>query len=132
MGPLFSPEDVTAAGAERPRLSDVSVALEDGGITVLQGPSGSGKSTPLRLLNWLEAPDAVTVRYHGDDLFAARDVLVHRREVGMVFQAPVLFPGTVADNLAGRPAGRPARAAAGARRAARDVPGSSEVERCRR
>lgn len=96
---LFALEDVTVAGAERPRLTDVSLALHDGGITVLQGPSGSGKSTLLRLLNRLEAPDGGIVRYRGDDL-ATRDVLAHRREVGMVFQAPVLFPGTVADNLA--------------------------------
>jgi putative ABC transport system ATP-binding protein len=96
---LFQLDGVTVAGVERPRLVDVSLALDDGGITVLQGPSGSGKSTLLRLLNRLEAPDAGTVRYRGEDL-ADRDVLAHRREVGMVFQAPVLFPGTVADNLA--------------------------------
>jgi putative ABC transport system ATP-binding protein len=48
------------------------------------------------------------VRYRGEDL-AARDVLAHRRAVGMVFQAPVVFPGTVADNLAvARPLDPPA------------------------
>jgi putative ABC transport system ATP-binding protein len=97
--PLFELQDVTVAGAHRPRLHDVTLALPDGGITVLQGPSGSGKSTLLRLLNRLAEPDEGVVRYRGEDL-AARDVLAHRREVGMVFQAPVLFPGTVADNLA--------------------------------
>jgi putative ABC transport system ATP-binding protein len=96
---LFELEAVTVAGVQRPRLDGVSLALPDGGITVLQGPSGSGKSTLLRLLNRLEAPDAGSVRYRGEEL-ADRDVLGHRREVGMVFQAPVLFPGTVADNLA--------------------------------
>jgi putative ABC transport system ATP-binding protein len=105
---LFALEAVTVAGVERPRLDDVSLELaQDGGVTVLQGPSGSGKSTLLRLLNRLEAPDAGVVRYRGEDL-AARDVLAHRREVGMVFQAPVLFPGTVGDNLAvARPADPP-------------------------
>jgi putative ABC transport system ATP-binding protein len=99
---------VTVAGAQRPRLIDVSLELDGAGITVLQGASGSGKSTLLRLLNRLEAPDEGTVRYRGEDL-AARDVLAHRREVGMVFQAPVVFPGTVADNLAvARPEGDPA------------------------
>ena len=106
--PLFALEEVTVAGAGRPRLTDVSVVLEAGGVTVVQGPSGSGKSTLLRLLNRLVAPDAGVVRYRGEDL-AARDVLAHRREVGMVFQAPVLFPGTVADNLAvAGPEGDPA------------------------
>jgi putative ABC transport system ATP-binding protein len=94
----FALESVTVAGAERPRLADVSLAIPETGVTVLQGPSGSGKSTLLRLLNRLEVPDEGVVRYRGEDL-AERDVLAHRREVGMVFQAPVLFPGTVADNL---------------------------------
>jgi putative ABC transport system ATP-binding protein len=105
---LFQLDEVTVAGVQRPRLADVTLALPDGGITVLQGPSGSGKSTLLRLLNRLEAPSAGTVRYRGENL-AARDVLAHRREVAMVFQAPVLFPGTVADNLAvAQPADPPA------------------------
>jgi putative ABC transport system ATP-binding protein len=95
---LFELEAVTVAGVQRPRLDGVSLALPAEGITVLEGPSGAGKSTLLRLLNRLEAPTAGTVRYRGEDL-AARDVLAHRREVGMVFQAPVLFPGTVSDNL---------------------------------
>ncbi|HEY4097490.1 MAG TPA: phosphate ABC transporter ATP-binding protein [Baekduia sp.] len=96
---LFELDGVSVAGVQRPRLHDVSLALPEDGITVLQGPSGAGKSTLLRLLNRLEAPTAGTVRYRGEDL-VGRDVLAHRREVGMVFQAPVLFPGTIADNLA--------------------------------
>jgi putative ABC transport system ATP-binding protein len=105
---LFALDAVTVAGVQRPRLDGVSLELADGGVTVLEGPSGSGKSTLLRLLNRLEAPDEGVVRYRGEDL-AARDVLAHRREVGMVFQAPVLFPGTVADNLAvARPVDPPA------------------------
>ncbi len=99
MGPLFAFEHVTVAGARRPRLDDVTVELPEEGVTVLRGPSGAGKSTLLRLCNRLEAPDAGVVRYRGTDL-ADVDVLAHRREVGMVFQRPVLFPGTVADNLA--------------------------------
>jgi putative ABC transport system ATP-binding protein len=100
VAPLFALEEVTVAGALRPRLDRVSLVLgAEDGVTVLQGPSGSGKSTLLRLLNRLVAPNAGVVRYHDEDL-ATRDVLAHRREVGMVFQAPVLFPGTVADNLA--------------------------------
>jgi len=102
----FALDHVTVAGEQRPRLADVTLEVPADGVTVLQGPSGSGKSTLLRLLNRLEAPDEGVVRYRGEDL-AQRDVLAHRREVGMVFQAPVLFPGTVADNL------RTARPAAG-------------------
>ena len=96
--PLFSFEHVSVDGAQRPRLQDVSVVLPRSGITAIAGPSGAGKSTLLRCCNRLEAPSQGVVRYRGEDV-AARDPLAHRREVGMVFQQPVVFPGTVADNL---------------------------------
>ena len=95
---LFAFEDVTVRGDARPRLDGVTATIAGAGITAIAGPSGAGKSTLLRLGNRLEAPDAGVVRYRGEDL-AARDVLAHRREVAMVFQQPVLFPGTVADNV---------------------------------
>lgn len=62
------------------------------------GPSGSGKSTLLRLCNRLEVPDLGQVLHHGADV-ATLDPLVLRRRVGMVFQRPTPFPGTVLDNL---------------------------------
>ena len=65
---------------------------------MLVGPSGAGKSTVLRLLDRLEVPTSGEVRFRGralDDL----DVLALRRRVGMVFQRPAPFPGTVRDNL---------------------------------
>ena len=95
---LFAFEGVTVAGAARPRLDAVSLEIPGDGITAIAGPSGAGKSTLLRCCNRLEAPTSGVVRYRGEDV-AARDPLAHRREVGMVFQAPVVFPGTVADNL---------------------------------
>jgi putative ABC transport system ATP-binding protein len=62
------------------------------------GPSGSGKSTLLRLCNRLEVPEAGVVRFRGDDL-ASLDPLHLRRRVGMVFQRPTPFAGTVRENL---------------------------------
>lgn len=95
---LFSFEHVTLDGDERPRLDDVSFEIPDRGISAIAGPSGAGKSSLLRCCNRLEAPQSGTVRYRGDDV-AALDPLAHRREVAMVFQRPVLFAGSVADNL---------------------------------
>jgi putative ABC transport system ATP-binding protein len=96
--PLLRFESVTVRGADRPRLDAVDVEIEAGGITAIVGPSGAGKSTLLRCANRLVAPDAGTVRYRGVDL-ATLDVLAHRREVAMVFQRPVPFPGSVLENL---------------------------------
>lgn len=96
--PLFELEDVVVAADGGRILGGVSGVISDSGITVIAGPSGSGKSTLLRLLNRLEVPAAGHVLYRGNDL-ALLDPLAHRREVGMVFQRPVLFGGTVRDNL---------------------------------
>jgi putative ABC transport system ATP-binding protein len=62
------------------------------------GPSGAGKTMLLRLLDRLEVPTAGEVRYRGRPLDEL-DPLALRREVGMVFQRPAPFPGTVRDNL---------------------------------
>jgi putative ABC transport system ATP-binding protein len=80
-------------------LHDVSASVPDRGITVIAGPSGAGKTTLLRLCNRLEVPSAGVVRFRGRDV-AALDPLWLRRRVGMVFQQPTLFGGTLRDNLA--------------------------------
>jgi putative ABC transport system ATP-binding protein len=67
-------------------------------VTVVVGPSGAGKSSLLRLCNRLEVADRGAVRFHGEDV-AAMDPLALRRRVGMVFQAPTPFAGTVLDYL---------------------------------
>ncbi len=62
------------------------------------GPSGAGKSSLLRLCNRLEVADEGCVRFRGEDVREV-DPLALRRRVGMVFQTPTPFGGTVADNL---------------------------------
>ncbi len=96
--PLFAFEEVGVSGPAGTLLDRVDADVPDEGVTVLLGPSGSGKSTLLRLCNRLEAPTRGRVLFRGVDL-AGCDVLAHRRRVGMVFQQPVPFGGTVRDNL---------------------------------
>lgn len=97
--PVFAFEAVRVGPVAAPILSDVTVAISPHGLTVLAGPSGAGKTTLLRLCNRLEVPAAGVVRFRGDDV-AQLDPLRLRRRAGMVFQRPVLFGGTVRDNLA--------------------------------
>jgi UDP-glucose/iron transport system ATP-binding protein len=94
----FEFEQVTVVRAGRRVLDEVFAQIPADGITVVAGPSGAGKTTLLRLCNRLEVPDAGTVSYRGRPLDEL-DPLVLRRQVGMVFQRPVPFPGSVADNL---------------------------------
>jgi len=79
-------------------LHDISVVIPDTGITVVAGPSGSGKSSLLRLLNRLDDPSTGAIRWRGQDLTATEPSDLRRR-VAMVFQNPVVFAGTVLDNL---------------------------------
>ena len=94
----FELRGVRVEGSPRPRLDGVDLDVPADGITVLAGASGSGKSTLLRLLNRLDVADAGTITWRGTPL-QETDVLVHRREVGMVFQHPTVAPGTVIENF---------------------------------
>jgi putative ABC transport system ATP-binding protein len=95
----FDSVSVTAPGTSGDvLLADVDAQVEAGSITVLVGPSGSGKSTLLRLGNRLDIPTDGRVLLDGVDI-AAIDARELRRQVAMVFQRPVMFPGTVADNF---------------------------------
>ena len=96
--PLFSFRGVGLVTDGGARLVDVDLDVVDGAITVIVGASGSGKSSLLRLCNRLEAPTSGTVAFRGEDL-AGVDVRAHRRRVGMLFQRPTPFAGTVRQNL---------------------------------
>jgi tungstate transport system ATP-binding protein len=73
-----------------------------GEVVVVLGPSGTGKSVFLRILNLLEQPTAGTVRFMGQEvtgLEGAARLAVSRR-MALIFQDPLLFRGTVEDNVA--------------------------------
>jgi putative ABC transport system ATP-binding protein len=98
MGDLFAFDRVTMSFAGAPALDDVSAQLPQGKLSVVAGTSGSGKSSLLRLCNRLEIPGSGTVWFRGASL-SSMDPLRLRRRVGMVFQQPTVFPGTVRENL---------------------------------
>jgi UDP-glucose/iron transport system ATP-binding protein len=95
---LFDLDEVSLEVDGRRVLDRVTLAFPDRGITVIVGPSGGGKTTLLRLLNRLDVPTAGRIRFRGVPL-EELDPLVLRRRVGMVFQRPAPFPGSVRDNL---------------------------------
>ncbi|MCA9926842.1 MAG: ATP-binding cassette domain-containing protein, partial [Anaerolineales bacterium] len=97
--PLFSVNNLSLERNGRSILTNATLHVLPGEIVCLMGPSGSGKSSLLRCLNRLTEPPPQTVFYNGQDIHTI-DVLTLRRQVGMVFQKPALFPGTVAENIA--------------------------------
>ncbi len=67
-------------------------------VTCITGESGSGKSTLLKLLNMMITPDEGNI-YFQDELLKHKDPIAHRREVVMLLQSPLVFPGNVEENL---------------------------------
>ncbi|OYD57204.1 hypothetical protein CGZ90_10960 [Fictibacillus aquaticus] len=62
------------------------------------GPSGSGKSTLLKLLNHLISPDSGQLLYKEQSIFEM-DPIQLRRRIMMTPQTPVIFEGSIKDNL---------------------------------
>ncbi|OIQ60423.1 phosphate import ATP-binding protein PstB [Moorella thermoacetica] len=79
-------------------LNRITTSFLKGKITAVLGPSGSGKSSLLRLLNRLEDPASGRITLDGQDL-KSLNIFILRRRVGMVWQLPTLFPGTVLENI---------------------------------
>jgi NitT/TauT family transport system ATP-binding protein len=75
-------------------LRNVSVDIHPGQFVSFVGPSGCGTSTLLKLIGGLLAPSAGRVTVGGSQ------VIGPRRNVGVMFQTPVLFPWrTVLENV---------------------------------
>ena len=76
-----------------------SLKVELGQVVALCGPSGSGKSTVIALLERFYDPQQGRVLLDGVDI-RTLNVRWLRQQLGLVAQEPVLFTGTVAENIA--------------------------------
>lgn len=82
-----------------PVLDRVDLAIAPGEIVALTGENGVGKSTLIRLLLRFYDPDAGRITLDGIDI-ATLQVQELRRQFGYVPQRPLLFNGTIAQNIA--------------------------------
>lgn len=96
-------KDVGFRYGSRAVIRDLDLAIEPGEMIGLVGHSGSGKSTLVNLIcRFYDVTDGA-ILVDGTDIrrFAVAD---YRRHVGLVLQEPVLFFGTIAQNIAyGKP-----------------------------
>jgi molybdopterin-binding protein len=113
--PLFMVRGLRAGFEGTTVLSVDELAIAEGGITVLVGENGSGKTTLLRVLNGLMEPFAGTVEFRGLPTWAGAGALeggapadgralaegraLVRARTVMVHQAPLLFRGSVLQNV---------------------------------
>jgi ATP-binding cassette subfamily B protein len=92
-------ENVTFSyDARRTAVKDVSFVVEPGQTVALVGATGSGKSTTLGLLHRVFDPNGGRVTIDGIDI---RDMTLMslRRNIGVVFQEPMLFARSIEENL---------------------------------
>jgi len=84
---------------DTPVCKDYSLSIPAGATVALCGPSGSGKSTIVQLLERFYDPQAGTITLDGHNL-TSLNVRWLRSQMGYVGQEPVLFSGTVLQNIA--------------------------------
>ena len=86
-------------GATNEALSGIDVVIEAGQTVALVGSTGAGKSTLMKLIPRFYDPTSGSVLIDGQEL-RDLDLTAWRQQLGVVPQEPVLFSGTLADNIA--------------------------------
>lgn len=98
----------TYPGADQPTLRGVDLVARPGEILAIVGENGAGKSTLTKLLARLYVPDGGQILLGGADLGALTgDEL--RRRTSFLFQSPVRYEATAAENIAYGDVARPPR-----------------------
>jgi ATP-binding cassette subfamily B protein len=107
-------------GDEREVLHDVSFCAEPGQTVAILGTTGSGKSTLVNLLPRFYDVSGGSVRLDDYDVRVATLASL-RSQIGIVLQSPLLFSGSVHDNIAyGKPEAAQEQVEAAARAARAD------------
>ena len=85
-------------GADAAALEDISLHIPAGSRVAVIGGTGSGKSTLVSLLLAFRRPTEGTVRFDGVDAAEYSGSTI-RRNVSCALQRPMLYAGTIADNI---------------------------------
>lgn len=94
-------ENVTFSYGEKPAIKNFSLHINSGQKIGLVGRSGSGKSTIINLLmrfNDLKPNDQGQIYIDGVPI-NTHSKRTYRSHLGIILQEPILFQGTLADNL---------------------------------
>jgi ATP-binding cassette, subfamily B, bacterial HlyB/CyaB len=86
-------------GSAAPQLLNVSLDFPAGTFVGVVGQSGSGKSTLMKLLPRLYEAEAGRILVDGYDISKV-ELYSLRQQIGLVLQDPLLFDGTVQENIA--------------------------------
>ena len=89
----------TFSKGSQPVLNGVDLDVKAGTFVGIVGQSGSGKSTLMKLLPRLYSPDQGRILIDGYDIDKV-ELYSLRRQIGIVPQDPLLFSGSVSENIA--------------------------------
>jgi ATP-binding cassette subfamily B protein len=81
-----------------PVLKDISFSLEKGGSIGIVGHTGSGKTSIINLVTGFYRPNAGRILINGQPQESI-DMMDIRQKTALVMQDPILFSGTVRDNI---------------------------------
>lgn len=84
---------------ERKVLDNINLSVNKGETLGIIGPTGCGKTTLLRIIDLLDEPSSGKILLNGDDITYDKNGMKYRRKMAMVFQKPVVFKGTVFENI---------------------------------
>lgn len=89
----------TFPGADKPTIDHVTLDIPTGSFVGIVGQSGSGKSTLTKLISRLYTPSSGVVYIDGIDVTKV-ELYSLRRQIGIVPQDPLLFSGSISENIA--------------------------------
>lgn len=81
-------------------FENLSLSIAAGETVVIKGENWSGKSTLLALIGGILKPDEGAIFYDGVDSYQLSDVML-RRSITYLPQNPILFEGTLMENVCG-------------------------------
>jgi ATP-binding cassette subfamily B protein len=90
--------DVSFAYKDKPVLKGLNFTIAPDSKVALVGESGEGKTTITNLLMRLYEPQEGSITIDGQDINAVTQRSL-RENIGVVFQDPALFSGTIAENI---------------------------------
>src|SRR3569833_3238501 len=101
--PKIDIQDLCFFYGDHKSLKNISLPLMEKKVTAFIGPSGCGKSTLLRAINRIfelypHQRAEGQIMMDGEILLKAKDLILLRARIGMVFQKPTPFPMSIYNN----------------------------------
>lgn len=88
-----------ANNSKKEILEDINLKIYKKKTLGLIGPTGSGKTSLLRIINMIDKASSGKIFYKNKNIEDLESSLEIRRKIAMVFQKPIVFKGTVFENI---------------------------------